>query len=140
MVVDPAMTGIGMEYFCSVGDDLWSLDDAALVELGRSELDRLGLAPAAAVLDGTVVRAPKAYPVYDDAYQGRVEIIRRWLAAELPAVQTVGRNGMHKYNNQDHSMMTALLAARNLMGASYDVWAVNTDAEYHERGTPTTVD
>ena len=89
-------------------------------------------APAAAVLDGTVVRAPKAYPVYDDAYQGRVEIIRRWLAAELPAVQTVGRNGMHKYNNQDHSMLTAMMAVWNLNGAEHDIWAVNTDFEYHE--------
>jgi len=139
MVSDPALSAIGMEYFCFEGDELWDSRDDALVELGRTELDRLGLVARASVIDGTVVRAPKAYPVYDDTYQASVETVRRWLAEAVPALQVVGRNGMHKYNNQDHSMMTALLAARNLMGAQYDVWAVNTDAEYHERGTPTTL-
>ena len=137
MVQDPSMTAIGMEYFCSIGDDLWERSDAALVKLGTAELERLGLIRPGTVLDGTVVRAPKAYPVYDDAYEARVATIREWLTSALPGLQAVGRNGMHKYNNQDHSMMTALLAARNVMGADYDVWAVNTDAEYHERGVPT---
>ena len=84
------------------------------------------------VIDGCVVRMPKAYPVYDDQYQAHLAVIRGWLKS-LANLELAGRNGMHKYNNQDHSMMTALLAARNILGlGSFDTWKVNTDAEYHE--------
>jgi hypothetical protein len=102
-----------------------------LIELGKSELEKLGLARAAEVEEGTVVRVPKAYPVYDATYKESLSTVRRFLDA-LPNLQLVGRNGMHKYNNQDHSMMTAVLAARNVLGANYDLWAVNTESEYQE--------
>jgi protoporphyrinogen oxidase len=132
MVPDPSRTCIGMEYFCDAGDALWTRPDAELIALGTEELDRLGLARAADVRDGTVVRMPFAYPVYDDHYKERVDTLRRWLEGHAHNLQLIGRAGMHRYNNQDHSMMTALLAARNLMGGAWDLWKVNTDAEYHE--------
>ena len=135
MVPDPSRTCLGMEYFCDEGDALWTSPDDELVALGSKEIDQLGLARSADVVDGTVVRMPKAYPVYDDHYAEHTGTIRRWLEAELPGIQVVGRAGMHRYNNQDHSMMTALLAARNLMGESWDPWKVNIDAEYHEEKT-----
>jgi len=135
MVPDPRRTSLGLEYFCFEGDDLWTLPDDQLIDLGRREIDAIGLAQAAEVIDGCVVRMPKAYPVYDEEYQQRIALIRRWLAG-VENLQLAGRNGMHKYNNQDHSMMTALLAARNILGLGpYDVWKVNTDAEYHEEQT-----
>ena len=110
------------------------MPDADLLELGRREIDAIGLVRAAEVVDGCVVRMPKAYPVYDDFYQSNLAVIRGWLA-KLSNLELAGRNGMHKYNNQDHSMMTALLAARNILGVgSYDTWKVNTDAEYHRGG------
>ncbi|AHG88416.1 amine oxidase [Gemmatirosa kalamazoonensis] len=128
---EPGRTCLGMEYFCTEGDDVWSLDDAALVQLATRELGALGLAGGARVVDGVVVRVPKAYPVYDASYRARVDVVRGCLDA-IPNLHTVGRNGMHKYNNQDHSMYTAMLTVENLCGASHDVWAVNTDSEYHE--------
>ncbi len=132
MVPDLSKTSLGLEYFCFEGDDLWSRSDAELVALARTELAAIGLARPEEVSDGCVVRVPKAYPVYDDVYQGKLAAIRGWLD-RLPNLQLAGRNGMHKYNNQDHSMMTALLAARNILGlGQYDIWKVNTDAEYHE--------
>ena len=132
LVPDPAMTSLGLEYFCFEGDDLWSMPDHDLIELGRREIDAIGLIPASSVVDGCVVRMPKAYPVYDDVYQAHLRVIRDWLKT-LPNLELAGRNGMHKYNNQDHSMMTALLAARNILGLGhFDTWKVNTDAEYHE--------
>ncbi len=132
LVPDPSKTSLGLEYFCFEGDDLWTAPDADLVALGRREIDAIGLASAAEVIDGCVVRMPKAYPVYDDHYQAHLAVIRGWLRT-LPNLELAGRNGMHKYNNQDHSMMTALLAARNILGlGSFDTWKVNTDAEYHE--------
>ena len=110
------------------------MSDAELLALGRREIDAIGLVSASEVIDGCVVRMPKAYPVYDDEYQAHLAVIRRWLAG-LGNLELAGRNGMHKYNNQDHSMMTALLAARNILGLGrYDTWKVNTDAEYHEEG------
>ena len=136
MVPDPTKTCIGLEYFCFEGDGLWSSTDAELIELAKSELARLGLCHPEQVLDGAVVRVAKAYPVYDDQYASHVETIRRHLADELPNLYLVGRNGMHKYNNQDHSMMTALIAAGNLLGTDQrDPWKVNGDAEYHEETT-----
>ncbi|HZW33506.1 MAG TPA: NAD(P)/FAD-dependent oxidoreductase, partial [Isosphaeraceae bacterium] len=132
LVPDPTKTSLGLEYFCFEGDDLWTSSDAELIELGRREIDAIGLAAASEVIDGCVVRMPKAYPVYDEAYQAHLAVIRSWLKT-LTNLELAGRNGMHKYNNQDHSMMTALLAARNILGLGcFDTWKVNTDAEYHE--------
>jgi protoporphyrinogen oxidase len=136
MVADPGKTCVGLEYFCFEGDGLWSASDEDLVNLAKTELASLGLCRPEQVVDGTVVRVPKAYPVYDDEYAIHVDTIRRNLADELPNLHLVGRNGMHKYNNQDHSMMTALIAARNLLGTDQrDPWKVNADAEYHEQTT-----
>jgi protoporphyrinogen oxidase len=132
LVPDPTKTSLGLEYFCFEGDDLWTMSDADLVALGRREIESIGLVAASAVIDGCVVRMPKAYPVYDEEYQGHVAVIRGWLKG-LGNLELAGRNGMHKYNNQDHSMMTALLAARNILGLGpFDTWKVNTDALYHE--------
>ncbi|MGB5952867.1 MAG: NAD(P)/FAD-dependent oxidoreductase [Ornithinimicrobium sp.] len=133
MVPDPDRTALGLEYFTTEGDvNLWELDDEALIALGRRETAQIGLVDIDEVVDATVVRMPKAYPVYDEHYARNVSTIRTWLEESVSNLQTVGRNGMHKYNNQDHSMMSALLAAENLLGAQWDPWKVNTDAEYHE--------
>jgi protoporphyrinogen oxidase len=133
MVPDPTTTCLGLEYFCTQGDLLWTMKDAALVDLARRELAALGLADPHAVLDGTVVRVKKAYPVYDDSYKRGLSVVQEFLTA-VPNLQLVGRNGMHRYNNQDHSMLTAVLAARNITGAKYNLWNVNVDADYHESG------
>ncbi|HEX6575380.1 MAG TPA: NAD(P)/FAD-dependent oxidoreductase [Gemmatimonadaceae bacterium] len=131
MVPRDDVTCIGMEYFCFKGDDLWTKPDEELLALATDELTRLGLAPGARVIDGSVVRMPKAYPIYDATYASNVEKIREHLET-VENLVTIGRNGMHKYNNQDHSMYTAMLAVENMNGASHDIWAVNTDYEYHE--------
>jgi protoporphyrinogen oxidase len=131
MVPNPDQASIGMEYFCNEGDDLWVMPDADLIKLAGEELERLGLATRASVADGTVIRQLKAYPVYDEAYRDALDIIQHWLA-KLENFQTVGRNGLHRYNNQDHSMLTAMLAARNLLGEQHDVWSVNVERSYHE--------
>jgi len=133
-MVKPGSTCLGLEYFVNQDDDLWSASDDDLVRLAARELAQLGLAPADAVRQGYVVRMPKAYPVYDAHYRANVAVIRQWLEANLPDVHPVGRNGMHRYNNSDHSMLTALLAARNVLGATpaHDVWNVNVEDEYHE--------
>ncbi len=134
LVPDPKLACYGLEYFCFEGDGLWNAPDEELVALGTQELEKLGLVRHGDVLDAHVVRQPKAYPVYDDAYAANVEVIRKELAASYAGLHLVGRNGMHKYNNQDHSMMTALLVARNILAGQelFDVWCVNQDAEYHE--------
>jgi protoporphyrinogen oxidase len=133
MVADESKTCLGLEYFCFEGDGLWTMPDAGLVDLAKKELERLGICAAADVFDGVVVRQQKAYPVYDDAYQANVAVVRDYLAKEIPNLHLAGRNGMHKYNNQDHSMMTALLVARNIAtGSRVDPWKVNADAVYHE--------
>ena len=135
LVPDQSKTSLGLEYFCFEGDSLWSMSDKDLVELGRKEIAAIGLVKGEKVIDGCVVRMPKAYPVYDDSYQDHLAVIRAWLQ-NFDNLQLAGRNGMHKYNNQDHSMMTAFLAARNIMGTGdFDTWKVNTDAEYHEGGS-----
>ena len=131
MVPAKGVTCLGMEYFCFEGDGQWNKPDADLIALATRELEKLGLAPKAKVIDGSVVRMPKAYPIYDADYSGHVDTIRAHLDF-INNIQTVGRNGMHKYNNQDHSMYTAMLAVENMLGADHDVWAVNTDLEYHE--------
>jgi protoporphyrinogen oxidase len=134
MVPDQSKTCLGLEYFCSKGGHLWSLSDEQLVELGRRELEQIGLVSASEVEDGVVIRMPNAYPVYDATYDRALRTVREFLGG-LRNMQTVGRNGMHRYNNQDHSMLTAMLAARNVLGAGYDLWKVNSDQEHHELGT-----
>ena len=136
MVPDPSMACYGLEYFCFENDEVWNARDADLIELGRKELAAIGLAQPEDVVDGCVVRQRKAYPVYDDDYARHVSTIRAELDQNYPRLHLVGRNGMHKYNNQDHAMMTAMLTARNIIAGQnlYDVWQVNQDAEYHEAG------
>jgi protoporphyrinogen oxidase len=131
MVPDGRYTSLGLEYFCQEGDALWTMADEALIALGARELETIGLARAADVRDGAVVRQPKAYPIYNGEYAACLETIKSWLVS-VPTLQTIGRNGLHKYNNQDHSMLTALRAVENLDGAGHDLWAVNTERSYHE--------
>jgi len=136
MVPDPNYCCYGLEYFCFEGDGLWTAHDADLIAMAKKELEEVRLAVAGDVVDGCVIRQRKAYPVYDDDYKRHVEVIRQALDVHCPNLHLVGRNGMHKYNNQDHAMMTALLAARNILAGEkkFDLWAVNEDAEYHESG------
>jgi protoporphyrinogen oxidase len=131
MVPDPSKASIGMEYFCNEGDRLWSMSDEALIAMASAELQFLRLARAEQVVDGAIIRQPKAYPVYDGEYKKAVETIAGWIRS-LENFQTVGRNGLHRYNNQDHSMLTAMLAARNILGEDHDVWTVNVERAYHE--------
>ena len=139
MVPDPALSSLGMEYFCFEGDGIWTADDRDLVALAKREIAQLGLVASDIVVDGVVVRQPKAYPVYDEHYAAHVAAVREELEARYPSLHLVGRNGMHKYNNQDHAMMTAMLTVENILAGArkYDVWNVNEDAEYHEAGAPT---
>jgi len=136
MVPDQAYSSYGLEYFCFEGDGLWSSSDETLIELAKKEIQQINLADAGSIVDGCVIRQRKAYPVYDDTYQQHVDTIRAALEKQFPTLHLVGRNGMHKYNNQDHAMMTAILTAKNILAGQrqYDVWAVNQDAEYHESG------
>ncbi|MGD0381346.1 MAG: NAD(P)/FAD-dependent oxidoreductase [Acidimicrobiales bacterium] len=132
-MVRPGTTCLGMEYFVFEGDQMWEKSDDELVALATAELTQIGLVTPAQVQRGYVVRMPKAYPVYDDAYRAAVDTMRHWLATEVPNVHPVGRNGMHKYNNQDHSMYTAMLTVENIVeGAGHDIWSVNVDKIYHE--------
>ncbi len=132
MVPDPRYTVLGLEYFCFDSDSMWNAPDAELIAMARRELAQLGLCDEAKAADGTVVRQRAAYPVYDTDYRHAVAAVRDFIARELPNLQLVGRNGMHKYDNQDHAMMTGLMAAWNIMGGSYDLWRVNSDALYLE--------
>lgn len=136
MVPDPALACVGLEYFCFEGDGLWSAPDADLIALATREMVQLGLCQADDVVGGAVVRQEKAYPVYDDDYAANVLAMRSELEARYPTLHLVGRNGMHRYNNQDHAMMTAMLTVRNIVAGAriHDVWQVNEDAEYHEAG------
>jgi protoporphyrinogen oxidase len=140
MVPDPDKACYGLEYFCFEGDGLWDAKDEDLIGLAQRELIKIGLAKEGDVLDGTVVRQKKAYPVYDDGYASHVNTIRQELETRYPNLHLVGRNGMHKYNNQDHAMMTAMLCVENIMAETklYDLWQVNADAEYHETGDEVT--
>src|SRR5580765_5577062 len=132
MVPDPDKACLGLEYFCFAGDDLWTMDDDDLVELAASELEQLGLAPRAKVERGWAIRVPKAYPIYDADYAERVSRIRSFLET-IGNLQQVGRNGLHRYNNSDHSMLTAMRAVDNLLaGAHHDIWEVNAESVYHE--------
>ena len=131
MVPDPTKACLGLEYFVNEGDDLWTMADDQLVQLGYRELTKIGLA-GGPLVKGYVVRMPKAYPVYDTGYQARLDTIRTFVES-ITNLYCVGRNGQHRYNNQDHSMATAIIAARNVaLGETRDPWAVNEDAEYHE--------
>jgi len=137
MVPDARIACVGLEYFCFEGDGLWTSSDAELIALATRELATLGLANPDDVVGGSVVRQEKAYPVYDDNYAERVALMRDELELRYPTLHLVGRNGMHRYNNQDHAMMTAMLTVRNIIAGEriYDVWGVNEDAEYHESGS-----
>ena len=131
LLEDDDTASIGMEYFCNRGDDLWESDDADLRDFAARELEYLELADAASVTGSFVIRQPKAYPVYDQHYQEAVDTISEWIRS-LENFHTVGRNGLHRYNNQDHSMLSAFRAAENVFGAGNDVWSVNTERSYQE--------
>jgi protoporphyrinogen oxidase len=133
MVPDLSKTCLGLEYFCFEGDGLWTMPDRDLIAMGRRELGVIGLVDPSRVVDGTVVRMPKAYPVYDRGYEQGLDRVRAYLAT-FANLQAAGRNGLHKYNNQDHSMVTAMLAASALMGGKGDPWLVNVEDDYHETG------
>jgi protoporphyrinogen oxidase len=135
-MVPEGMSCLGLEYFCFEGDGLWNAADRDLIALAKTEVGRIGLAAPADVVDACVVRQAKAYPVYDEDYSDNIAAIRRDLEASYPTLHVIGRNGMHRYNNQDHAMMTAMLTAQNILTGArrYDVWNVNEDAEYHEAG------
>lgn len=137
MVPDSGTACYGLEYFCFEGDGLWTSRDEALIDLAGEEIEKLGLARRQDVVDGCVVRQPKAYPVYDDAYAKHVETVRHIVERDHPGLFLVGRNGMHRYNNQDHSMMTAMLTVENIVTGTkrFDPWRVNQDAAYIEAGT-----
>jgi protoporphyrinogen oxidase len=137
MVPDPELACVGLEYFCFEGDGLWSMSDDDLVALATKEMAILGLCDPKTVVGGAVVRQEKAYPVYDETYRDNVEAMRVELEGAYPTLHMVGRNGMHRYNNQDHAMMTAMLTTKNIVAGRrvYDIWNVNEDAEYHESGT-----
>jgi protoporphyrinogen oxidase len=136
MVPDDDKACYGLEYFCFEHDGVWDAKDEDLIKLAERELLQIGLAKSGDVLDGTVVRQKKAYPVYDDHYASHVETVREEIESRYPNLHLVGRNGMHKYNNQDHAMMTAMLCVENILADTklYDLWEVNSDAEYHEAG------
>ena len=136
MVPDEDMACVGLEYFCFEGDGLWSSSDEDLVAQATREMEILGLCDPAKVVSGAVVRQEKAYPVYDDDYEANVDAMRLELEEKHPSLHLVGRNGMHRYNNQDHAMMTAMLTVENIVAGKriYDTWCVNEDAEYHEAG------
>ena len=132
MVPDDTKTSLGLEYFCNEGDKLWNMPDADLIELAKRELEHIGLASPADIDDGCVFRVPKAYPIYDSEYRDYLAIVKNFVG-ELENYQTIGRNGLHRYNNQDHAMVTGMLSVRNIMfGEKNDLWDVNTDQEYHE--------
>ena len=125
-------TCLGLELFVDEGDEWWTKSDEDLVATGKRELEQIGLLDASKVEAGYVVRTPKAYPFYDGHYKENVATLAAWLDEHAPNVYPVGRNGMHRYNNQDHSMFTAMLSVENIFGAHHDVWSVNVEEEYHE--------
>ena len=131
MIPDAAKTSLGVEYFVNENDDLWSMPDQDLIALASRELRQIGLTRGAAIEAGAVFRQKKAYPVYDETYRERLEVIETFLRG-IKNLQMIGRNGLHKYNNQDHSMMTGILAVENLYGARHDIWQHNSDQAYQE--------
>lgn len=133
MVPEPSRTSLGLEYFLWDRDEEWTWPQERLIEIGIADCTKIGMVERGEIEDGTVVRMEKAYPVYDQDYQAHLATIRHYLAG-IDNLQLVGRNGQHRYNNQDHSMLSAVFAARNVAGANYDVWSVNVEREYHEEG------
>ena len=132
MVPDISKSSLGLEYFCNEGDEIWDMDDAALIELAKRELEQIGLAKGNDVLDGIVYRVEKSYPVYEENYRQHLDVLQKFIGG-LENIQTIGRNGLHKYNNQDHAMLTGMFAVKNLLfGEQHDIWAVNAEKEYHE--------
>jgi protoporphyrinogen oxidase len=131
-LVKDGLTCLGLEYFVNEGDGTWTSSDEDLVALAKKELAQLGIVKTERMQAGFVVRVPKAYPIYDEGYDKKVDTIRFWLAEETVNVQATGRNGMHRYNNQDHSMVTAMYAVDNICGTPRDLWTVNVEEEYHE--------
>jgi protoporphyrinogen oxidase len=136
MVPEENKSSLGLEYFCNEGDELWSMSDEKLVELGKAEIEKVGLAKSSEVIGGSVFRVEKSYPVYDSNYSEHLSVIRAFVD-DLENFQTIGRNGLHRYNNQDHAMLTGMLAVRNLLdGENHDLWQVNAEQEYHEEVKP----
>jgi protoporphyrinogen oxidase len=132
MVPDPLKSSLGMEYFCNEGDELWNTSDSELIELSRREIDIIGLANYQDIEDGCVFRVPKSYPVYDSGYRESLNVLQAYIN-NLENCQTIGRNGLHRYNNQDHAMLTGILAVRNMMlGEQNNLWQVNAEQEYNE--------
>ena len=131
MVPDQSMTSLGMEYFCNENDQTWKMRDNELVDMATREMEEMGFAPATKVLDSYVVRQSHAYPVYDSTYKQNLQAIRNYLD-NFNNLQTIGRSGMHRYNNMDHSMQTGILAAKNCCGEHHDLWAVNEEKSYLE--------
>ena len=142
MVPDPTLASYGLEYFCNENDALWNMNDEQLIAKASTEIVKIGLASPEDILDGCVVRQHKAYPVYDHAYQNHLNTIQKTLKRDYPNLHLVGRNGLHKYNNQDHSMMTAMMTVQNILANKnlYNVWNVNQDDEYHEVNLTDTFD
>jgi protoporphyrinogen oxidase len=132
MVADNSKTALGLEYFCSEGDELWNMRDEDLLRLGMEELEKIGLGKKTDFLDGFVARVPKAYPIYDATYPQNIRIIREYLD-KFKNLQPIGRYGMFKYNNMDHSILTGIYAADNILGSKKDIWKVNCDDDYHEK-------
>ena len=133
MVPDPATSSLGLEYFCTEGDELWRTCDADLIELGKREAEQMGLLVNEDVLDGCVFRVPKSYPIYDSSFREQLATVRSFVD-QLENLHTIGRNGLHRYDNQDHAMLTGMWAVRNILfGEANDVWQVNTEQEYHEQ-------
>jgi protoporphyrinogen oxidase len=133
-LVKDGRTCLGLEYFVNEGDEVWNTADNELIALAQKEITKLGLVTGDVFEAGYVVRQHKAYPVYDEHYKRNVDCIRAWLASAVPNVHPVGRNGMHRYNNADHSMLTAMLTVQNILGAepAHDIWSVNVEEDYHE--------
>jgi len=132
MVPDLSKTSLGLEYFCTEGDELWNMQDGDLIELGKREVQRIGVANYSDIESGCVFRVPKSYPVYDSDYRESLATLKTFVSS-FDNFQTIGRNGLHRYNNQDHAMLTGMLAVRNLaLGEQNDLWSVNADQEYHE--------
>lgn len=133
MVADPSQVWLGLEYFCNETDAIWKLSDADMVELAQRELSKIGIIDASEVLDATVIRMEKTYPAYFGTYDRFAEI--REHVDRYENLFLIGRNGMHRYNNQDHSMLTAMMAVENIIAGNTDksnLWEVNTETDYHE--------
>jgi protoporphyrinogen oxidase len=136
MVADPDKVWLGLEYFCNEGDELWCKPDDEMIQLGREELHRIGIIDEADVLDGTVLRMEKTYPAYFGAYD-RFDEIRQFVDG-IENLFLIGRNGMHRYNNQDHSMLTAMVSVDNILAGETckaNLWKINTEQEYHEESS-----